>query len=474
MRKILKTNWAWFGLSLVAAGMASAPTSAAAFDVTSAESRRQTLLDYIKSRDDLGAAEIADWEKTLRLVFGGKALKPADEAVTAAKSVISAGIFFGMDRKKVANAAYEAHNDVLSWVPSPVAIDYQLLTLQGRRPRESSRLIAFNFPKYFNEDLAPEYVSWWGDMLERGEVNPHMLPTVQRQVAETRVLMRPMLRQRLWRGVELEARIAAMKEAEADPAAISEVEKALAELAAELTHDFRKVSGVVAAEDASLSYLDRYQKVSEELKQPAEPVPKFAFTKKPKPRVPTPVPQPNKPEPQIAQPTPVKPGNGKPPAKPVQTPTPAPKSADMLGPVPTPAPMPGEPFIAVPASFTVAFDQSVDGWAGTPYVFGGESRKGIDCSAFTRQVFRESTAVELPRTSGQQFCTGAPLQPDALKKGDIVFFDTLERGRITHVGVYMGDGQFAHASSSRGVTRDKFNAKWAQRAYRGARRIMAQ
>lgn len=484
---------ATFALFLLAAPVAFA------FDVTSPEARQQTLLEYIKGREDLSAEDKASWEKTLRLVFGGKALKPSDEAVTAAKSVISAGIFFNIDKKKVANAAYEAHNDVLSWVPSPIAIDYQLLTLQGRRPKESSRLIAFNFPKYFNEELAPEYVSWWGEQLDKGTVNPHMLPTVERQVSETRVLMRPMLRERLWKGVELEARLAAMKEAELTGAPVQEVERQLKELAVELQRDFRRVSAAVAAEDASLSYAERYQKVSAELKQPVAQAPRFQFQRQPKPIVPTPVPTrplgPNSPNggsddsPKDGQDkgggvkNGVEKNGGEKNGMPKTTPPPSdkptkpglpPSKTDMMGPAPTLAPMPGEPLISVSREFPQAFDQSVDEWSGTPYLFGGESRRGIDCSAFTRQVFRESTAVELPRTSGQQFGTGEALEPAQLQKGDVVFFDTLERGRITHVGVYVGEGQFAHASSSRGVTRDKFQAKWAQRAYRGARRIMAR
>ena len=108
---------------------------------------------------------------------------------------------------------------------------------------------------------------------------------------------------------------------------------------------------------------------------------------------------------------------------------------------------------------------AVSKWIGTPYLFGGVDKKGIDCSAFSREVFRDTVRVELPRVSGDQFRTGIAIEKSQLKKGDLVFFDTLERGRITHVAVFDGEGLVAHATSSRGVTKEKLENRWLQRAY---------
>jgi cell wall-associated NlpC family hydrolase len=132
----------------------------------------------------------------------------------------------------------------------------------------------------------------------------------------------------------------------------------------------------------------------------------------------------------------------------------------------------GDPLIPVPRGYDRIVEKSVEGWLGTPYLMGGTTRAGVDCSGFVREVFRESQKVELPRTSTAQATTGVSVAPSELRNGDIVLFDILERGRVSHVGVYMGDGVFAHASSSRGVTRDQFGAKWVQRAFRGSRRIL--
>jgi lipoprotein Spr len=117
---------------------------------------------------------------------------------------------------------------------------------------------------------------------------------------------------------------------------------------------------------------------------------------------------------------------------------------------------------------------AIDKWIGTKYLWGGTGEGGIDCSGFSREVFRDSAHVELPRVSVDQYRNGMPIEKSQLKKGDLVFFDTLERGRITHVGVYDGDGIVANATSSRGVIREKLEDRWLQRAYRGCRRLFAQ
>jgi hypothetical protein len=110
-----------------------------------------------------------------------------------------------------------------------------------------------------------------------------------------------------------------------------------------------------------------------------------------------------------------------------------------------------------------------DSWMGTRYRFGGESRSGIDCSAFTRQIFRETFGMELPRNTALQVQEGVSVSRDDLAPGDLVFF---RRGGTRHVGIYLGDNEFLHASTSRGVTISNLDESYYQRYYWTARRIL--
>ncbi|TNV18855.1 glycoside hydrolase [Buttiauxella sp. B2] len=89
-------------------------------------------------------------------------------------------------------------------------------------------------------------------------------------------------------------------------------------------------------------------------------------------------------------------------------------------------------------------------WKGTQYHFGGTTHKGVDCSALMQHIFSDSFHKELPRTTGQQIQNGSQVSKDKLQPGDLVFFKTSPGMR--HVGVYVGDNQFIHASSTQGVT----------------------
>ncbi len=116
----------------------------------------------------------------------------------------------------------------------------------------------------------------------------------------------------------------------------------------------------------------------------------------------------------------------------------------------------------------------VRSYLGVPYKWGGTTRDGMDCSALTRAVYREAYGVELPRTSGQMYRLGKQVSArSSLRAGDLVFFriDTSGPG-VSHVGIYMGDGQFAHASSSRGGVIDPLSNSYFDRRYVGARRVL--
>lgn len=110
-----------------------------------------------------------------------------------------------------------------------------------------------------------------------------------------------------------------------------------------------------------------------------------------------------------------------------------------------------------------------DQWEGVRYKFGGNSRQGIDCSAYMQRVFQDEFAVSLPRSTSEQMKLGARVAKSQLHTGDLVFFRTSSHQR--HVGVYIGDGEFVHASTSQGVTVSSLDNQYWGARYELARRI---
>jgi len=107
-------------------------------------------------------------------------------------------------------------------------------------------------------------------------------------------------------------------------------------------------------------------------------------------------------------------------------------------------------------------------WAGTPYRLGGSGAGGIDCSALVQNVFRDTFRFALPRTTAEQVGTGLAVARDALRPGDLVFFRP--SGAYRHVGIYVGEGRFLHASTSRGVMLSELDNHYWQRHFWQARR----
>ncbi|MFA6571435.1 MAG: NlpC/P60 family protein [Bacteroidota bacterium] len=114
---------------------------------------------------------------------------------------------------------------------------------------------------------------------------------------------------------------------------------------------------------------------------------------------------------------------------------------------------------------------SIMEWLGTPYRFGARSRISTDCSAFTQSIFRESVDLSLPRTAREQFNVGMRIQNRGeLQFGDLVFFHTYSRKFASHVGIYLGDDLFAHASSRYGVTVSSLESTYYNNRFIGGRR----
>ena len=114
--------------------------------------------------------------------------------------------------------------------------------------------------------------------------------------------------------------------------------------------------------------------------------------------------------------------------------------------------------------------QSSMQYIGVPYVFGGNTPSGFDCSGYVRYVFAQA-GIYLPRMADEQYYSTTPISTTELRAGDLVFFTTYTYGP-SHVGIYLGDGQFIHASSSRGVTITSLSGSYWTSAYIGARRAI--
>ena len=108
----------------------------------------------------------------------------------------------------------------------------------------------------------------------------------------------------------------------------------------------------------------------------------------------------------------------------------------------------------------------------TPYKYGGNSKDGIDCSAFTQNLYRDVLATDLMRSARLQFSQGKSVSSKQdLQFGDLVFFNTRQRVKPGHVGIYIDDNLFAHASTSKGVTISSMDLDYYSQRFMGGRRI---
>ena len=111
-------------------------------------------------------------------------------------------------------------------------------------------------------------------------------------------------------------------------------------------------------------------------------------------------------------------------------------------------------------------------YLGTPYKYGGNTKAGMDCSAFTQIIFKDVFNLPLERSARLQYTQGNIVDKgEELKVGDLVFFNTRKRVKPGHVGIYIGDNLFAHASTKKGVTITALDYDYYSRTYMGARRF---
>lgn len=113
--------------------------------------------------------------------------------------------------------------------------------------------------------------------------------------------------------------------------------------------------------------------------------------------------------------------------------------------------------------------ETVNSWLGVPYKYGGTDRSGIDCSAFVGLVYREVYGVNLHRTANDMLRDVRLIGRTQLREGDLLFF-TNSKGKVSHVGIYLKEGLFAHSSTSNGVSVSKLESKyWSDHFYKGGR-----
>lgn len=127
--------------------------------------------------------------------------------------------------------------------------------------------------------------------------------------------------------------------------------------------------------------------------------------------------------------------------------------------------------VALNATSNMKLFNFVYDWIGTPYRFGGATKKGIDCSAFTKKLYDQVFNLDIKRNSRDIFSMVSPVKKTDLKEGDLVFFKIHSRS-ISHVGIYLGDNRFAHASS-RGVAINSLDDNYYSRYFYKGGRLLA-
>lgn len=111
-------------------------------------------------------------------------------------------------------------------------------------------------------------------------------------------------------------------------------------------------------------------------------------------------------------------------------------------------------------------------WWDVPYVYGGNSKRGIDCSAFTQRFYKEIFDKKIPRTARSQYNTMSKVEKDSIQTGDLVFFNSRLSPSGWHVGIYLWNDSFVHAANRReDIKISVLSDSLYQKSFKGARRI---
>lgn len=127
--------------------------------------------------------------------------------------------------------------------------------------------------------------------------------------------------------------------------------------------------------------------------------------------------------------------------------------------------------VAISATSNTKMYKFIYDWIGTPYRLGGDSKNGIDCSKFAFKLYDKAFSTIIGSNSRNIFSMVNPVNKTELKQGDLVFFKIHSKS-ITHMGIYIGDNKFAHASSSKGVMISNLeDPYWTRYFYKGGRML---
>lgn len=125
--------------------------------------------------------------------------------------------------------------------------------------------------------------------------------------------------------------------------------------------------------------------------------------------------------------------------------------------------------VPVEALTNLSLLQYMEEWYHTPYRYGGASKEGVDCSAFSAGIITAVYGLAIPRTVREQYQATERIDKEELTEGDLVFFNTT--GSISHVGVYLFNSKFVHASTTSGVMISDLNDAYFSRKYAGCGRM---
>lgn len=116
--------------------------------------------------------------------------------------------------------------------------------------------------------------------------------------------------------------------------------------------------------------------------------------------------------------------------------------------------------------------KAIESYLGVPYRWGGRTRQGMDCSGFVLKVYQKALNLNLPHSAKIMYRLGDSVPVKDLRFGDLVFFKNIESYGISHVGIYVGNNEFAHASTTQGVIISKLSEKYYRKRFVGVKRIL--